>query len=117
MAAIVGVDAEGTICWWSEDAAVWFGHAVDDVVGRPVDVLVPEEHRGRHWEGFQRVMAGGERHLEGASINLPVLLADGRVLAFPARFNHLFDARGSVVGAVGVFSARTGTEEPWTLVD
>jgi hypothetical protein len=31
-------------------------------------------------------MAGGERLLEGASINLPVLVADGRVLAFRPGF-------------------------------
>jgi hypothetical protein len=62
-------------------------------------------------------MAGGPTHLEGASINLPVLVADGRVLTFPARFNHLFDARGAIVGAIGVFSARTGTEAPWTPVE
>src|SRR3954447_24575108 len=87
VAAIVGVDAEGTIRWWNEDAAAWFGHAAADVVGRPVDVLVPDEHRSRHWAAFRRVVAGGDRHLEGASINLPVLVADGRVIAFPARFN------------------------------
>jgi PAS domain S-box-containing protein len=52
--AIVGVDAEGTIRWWNEDAAAWFGHAADDIVGRPVDLLVPLEHRVRQWEGLRR---------------------------------------------------------------
>jgi PAS domain S-box-containing protein len=50
VAAIIGVDAAGTIRWWNADATTWFGHAADDIVGRPVDLLVPREHRARHWE-------------------------------------------------------------------
>ena len=98
-------------------ASTMFGYDQSDVVGRPVDLLVPEEFRDRHWEGFRRVMAGGERDLEGASINLPVRLADGTVLAFPARFNHVIDSTGAVVGAVAAFRQRTGREQPWTPVD
>ena len=62
-------------------------------------------------------MHGGERHLEVASINLPVVLADGSVAAFPARFNHAFAPHGSVVAAVATFGERQGGEAPWTPVE
>jgi PAS domain S-box-containing protein len=65
--AIVGVDAAGIVQWWNSAASTMFGYGQADVVGHPVDLLVPEEFRDRHREGFRRVMTGGERHLEGAS--------------------------------------------------
>lgn len=115
--AIVGVDAEGRIRMWNDAATVMFGHHETEVIGEPVDLLVPDDLRERHWEGFRRVMAGGERHLEGASVNLPVRLADDSVAAFPARFNHVYDAFGNVVAAVATFGQRRGSEEPWTRVE
>jgi hypothetical protein len=61
-------------------------------------------------------MAGGERHLTGATINLPVKRRDGTVSAFPARFVHLDDPHGRPIGAMGIFAARRGDETPWTPV-
>jgi PAS domain S-box-containing protein len=114
--AIVVVDRTGRIVHWNEEAEEYFGYANAEAVGQRVDLIVPEDQRDRHWEGFDRVMAGGERHLEGAAINLPVRHRNGDVLAFPARFNHLFDPHGHAVGAVAVFGARHGDEQPWTPI-
>jgi hypothetical protein len=62
-------------------------------------------------------MRGGERHLEGAAINLPVRINGGEVLAFPARFHHIDDPRGIAIGALAVFGRRTGHEQPWTPLE
>lgn len=115
--AIVMAGPDGRITYWDEGAHSLFGYRPDEVVGRRVDMIVPEEYRSRHWEGFDRVMAGGERHLEGAAINLPVRLRDGQVVAFPARFIHLLGPRGQMVGAMGVFAERSGDEHPWSPID
>lgn len=114
--AIVAATAEGRIVFWDDGATEWFGYTATEAVGRPVDLFVPEELRERHWEGFGRVMAGGDRHLTGATTNLPVRLRDGTVAAFPARFVHLDDPHGRAVGAMAIFAARRGDEEHWTAV-
>lgn len=114
--AIVMADAAGRIVYWDDGATTLFGWSADQAVGQRVDLIVPDELRDRHWEGFTRVMAGGERHLVGAAINLPVKTRDGSVLAFPARFNHLDDPQGQPIGAMAVFNDRQGDEQPWTLV-
>ena len=78
---------------------------------------MPEDQREGHREGFDRVMAGGERHLVGAAINLPVRLRSGEVLAFPARFIHLDGPWGEPLGATAIFAERAGAEEPWSPIE
>lgn len=114
--AMVVATSDGRIAFWDDGAAELFGYSATEAVGQSVDLIVPDDLRERHWAGFHRVMAGGDRHLAGATINLPVRLRDGTVLAFPARFVHLDDPYGRPVGAMGIFAARGGDEEPWTPV-
>lgn len=114
---IVMVGLDGRIRYWDEGAETFFDYQAEEVVGERVDVIVPEEHRARHWEGLERVMAGGERHLEGAAINLPVRMQDGHVVTFPARFVHLFGPRHEIVGAMAVFGRRNGNETPWSPIE
>lgn len=104
--AIVMIGHEGRIVHWNEAATDFFGHQAAATVGQQVDLIVPPEHLENHRAGLARVMAGGDPHLEGAAIN-----------TFPARFNLLRDPSGRVIGAVALFSERTGTEEPWSPID
>ena len=115
--AMVAVDRDGRIVHWNDTAELFFGYPRADAVGQRVDLIVPDDLRDKHWEGFNRVMSGGERHLEGAAINLPVRNRNGDVLAFPARFNHLYDPHGKPAGAVAIFEPRRGHEQPWTPID
>jgi PAS domain S-box-containing protein len=111
--AVVMADTSGHITYWSAGAEDLFGHTAAEAVGASLDLIVPSEHRERHWTGFHRAMATAECRLDRATINLPVLCRDGRELAFPARFVFLADANGFSVGAMGVFAGRQGDEQPW----
>lgn len=46
--AMVIVDAVGTIVMVSRQTEAVFGYSADEMVGRPVEMLVPEEARARH---------------------------------------------------------------------
>lgn len=113
---VVMADRSGLIVYWDAGASNLFGIEAEAALGQQVDLIVPEDQRDKHWEGFTRVMQGGERHLAGATINLPVRVGSGEVLAFPAQFVHLADAHDSMVAVAAVFSARIGDESPWTPV-
>lgn len=114
--AIVMVDPDGTVVHWNDVAESLFGYSSEDAVGRNVEFLVPEEYLDEHRTGLMRAMAGGERHLEGAATHLPVRYADGRVVAHPARFNHISDPLGALVAAVATFGPSALDVEPWTPV-
>lgn len=114
--AVVLADSGGVVRAWNEAATALFGWSADDVVGRRLDVIVPEPFRDAHWAGFDAVMAGGPPRIEGMAAHLPVQCADGEVRAFPGRLAVVRDAHGAAVGAVGTYLPRRGDEEPFTPV-
>lgn len=114
--AIVMAGADRRIIHWNDTATAWFGYTAAEAMGHLVDLLVPDDAVDRHREGFTRTMDGGERHLVGATVNLPVRLRNGETLAFPARFVHIEDPAGKLIAAMAVFSLRQGDEAPWTPI-
>ena len=115
--ALVIADRDGTIIYWNAVAEELFGYSAADAMGRSVDLIVPDQFRDAHWRGFRRVMAGGERHLQGAATHIPVQIHTGQVLAFPGRFVYLDDPAGNAIGALAVFAPRRHDEQPWTPID
>ena len=104
--AVVTTDVDGTITTWSDGATVLFGHAREDVVGGPVDVIVPEHLRTAHWAGFRRAMAAPS--IKDMAADLPVLCADGEVRTYAGRLLTLCDALGTSLGAMAIY-APTGS--------
>jgi len=57
--AVVTIDAEGRIRSWNPGAAKLFGYSQEEVLGRPVTLLMPEEYKKRHEEVFKKNLANG----------------------------------------------------------
>ena len=102
--AIVIADAQGVIQLWSRGAETLFGHAARDVVGRPLDCIVPDEYREAHQQCFARAMESGFAGGEGVAFELPVGCAGG-VMVFPGMFMLVRDAEKAVIGAMAIFTA------------
>ena len=75
--AIIIIDGEGTILLWNRFACSLFGWSSDEMVGRTLDVIVPERFREGHRQGVRRVAGGGERHVIGKTVELMGLKRDG----------------------------------------
>src|SRR3981189_2108514 len=56
---IVIIDHEGLIRYWNRGAERIFGYSAAEVAGRNLDVIIPEKHRQRHWDGFVAGLAAG----------------------------------------------------------
>jgi PAS domain S-box-containing protein len=56
--AIVGLDLQGVITTWNSAAERLLGHAAGDVIGRHVDVLVPEQEKAQQQAAHLRVLRG-----------------------------------------------------------
>lgn len=110
---IVGVDRDGTITVWDDGAEELFGHPSADVVGRPVDVIIPARFRAPHWDAFHRVIASGDSKLHDQAAALPTLHADGSERLLPARFVFLLDPRGAPAGAMAIYTEPAGDEVEW----
>lgn len=75
--AVIVADPDGTIRFWNPAAEAMFGWPRAEAVGRSLDLIVPEKLRGRHWDGYRRVMATGETEYAGRTLAVPALRADG----------------------------------------
>ena len=100
---IVLVDREGLIRYWNRGAERIFGYPATEVVGSSLDVIIPEKHRQRHWDGFVAAMASGtSRYGDDDLLSVPALKADGGKLAIEFSVVLLAgpDGSGGYVGAV-----------------
>lgn len=75
--AIIVADSSGLVLSWNAAAEGIFGFREADVVGRPLTVIIPEEHKAAHDEGIKRVTGGGEHHVIGRTVELAGLRKDG----------------------------------------
>ena len=108
--ALVRSDLKGRIVEWDEGAEAFFGYSREEALGRSLDLIVPEEFRARHWQGFKKAIATGICRMDRSTPNVPVLCKAGDIRPFPGRFVFLQDARESVVGVIGLYARRTGLE-------
>ena len=63
--AIVTIGADGLIRSFNRGAERIFGYATEEVVGRPLQMLMPERFRDRHEAGLRRYVESGESRVVG----------------------------------------------------
>ena len=59
---MIVIDADGTIVLANAQMVQQFGYAKDELLGQPVEMLVPERFRSRHWPGELFVHSRVARH-------------------------------------------------------
>jgi PAS domain S-box-containing protein len=97
--AVVYADASGNIRYWYAAATRIFGHDADEAIGARLDLIIPDRLRERHWEGWDRVMAGGEsRYGDGALLAVPAARKDGSRISVEFTILPLRDDGGVLVG-------------------
>jgi PAS domain S-box-containing protein len=74
---IVVADREGRVTLFNPAAERIFGYRAAEVVGRPLDVLIPAEYLPAHREGFDRYLATGLTQLVGRAVELHGRRKDG----------------------------------------
>jgi len=75
--AIISADSRGRILSWNKAAAAMFGHAEAEVLGQPIEIIIPERFRGAHAEGIKRVSSGGPSHVIGKTVELAAICKNG----------------------------------------
>jgi len=100
--AIVATDREGRITFWNPGAVRIFGFAESEAVGQSLDLIIPENLRARHWEGFRHTMQTGiSRYGDGDLLSVPGLSRDGRRISVEFTIVMLRDGE-AVTGTVAV---------------
>lgn len=100
--AIIYADRDGVIRLWNPGAERIFGFSASEAVGESLDIIIPPKLRERHWEGYNRVMAGGESHYApGDMLSVPGQTKSGERVSL--EFTVVpHQKNGSMVGIMAV---------------
>lgn len=95
-------DREGIIRFWNSGAEQMFGHTAAEAVGQSLDLIIPENLRSRHWEGYGRVMASGETKYKTGLLSSPGIRKDGSRVSLEFSMVLLHDEAGNMEGCASI---------------
>lgn len=96
--AIMFADHDGNIRLRNKGAEAMFGYSADEAEGNSLDLIIPENLRGRHWEGYHKVMASGVTRYGTELLSAPGLRKDGSRLSLEFSMVIVRDENGAVFG-------------------
>jgi two-component system, chemotaxis family, CheB/CheR fusion protein len=93
--AIISTDLNEIVTSWNNEAERLFGYSADEIIGKPIRVLVPPD---RHDEELKRIeqLRQGERILRYETVHLR---KDGAALDVSLAVSPIRDETGNIVGA------------------
>lgn len=101
--AIIGADKQGMIIFWNPGAERIFGYSTAEVMGQPLDIIIPARLRRRHWDGYRRVMNGGEgRYGHGDLLAVPGITKDNRTLSLEFTIIPLRNDADGLIGLAAI---------------
>ncbi len=109
--AMIFADKEGTIRAWNPAAEAVFGFPAEEVLGKNLDIIIPENLRAAHWKGYEMAMQKGE--VLSSSPAQPsrmtkALHKSGQPLYVDMSFAIVKDSAGNTIGSFAV--AREATQ-------
>lgn len=96
--AIVVTDPDGIVRLWNSGAERVFGFSAAEIVGRSLDMIIPEKLRDRHWRGYRQTMLTGYTRYGNALLSVPATHRDGRRLSVEFSVALLRDDADQIVG-------------------
>jgi PAS domain S-box-containing protein len=101
--AIVYADATGQIAFWNKGAERIFGFSEAEAMGKSLDIIIPENLRKRHWDGFaETVRTGKTRYGAGDVLAVPALRKDGARISIEFTILPFPDRAGRILGMAAI---------------
>ena len=100
--AILFSDREGIIRFWNSGAEQMFGVTAAEALGQSLDLIIPENLRGRHWDGYGRVMASGSSRSSTNLLSAPALHRNGTRLSTEFSMVMVKDETGAMLGVAAI---------------
>jgi len=109
--AIVFGDRQGIVRLWNAGAEAMFGWTATEAVGKSMDLIIPEKHRARHWQGYDHVMESGATKYGRSVLAVPALTKDGRRISIEFNVVLVKDANEQVLGVAATMQDVTARWE------
>jgi PAS domain S-box-containing protein len=110
--AVVSMDERGAILLANPATRRIFGYDLDEIVGKPMTMLMPEMMRKLHENGFKRYLATGKRHLNWQGVEVTAQRKDGQEFPVEVSFGELTsDGHKVFTGFIRDISERKQAED------
>jgi diguanylate cyclase (GGDEF)-like protein/PAS domain S-box-containing protein len=110
--ALVGIDSTQRVVLWNDSAEELFGYRRDEMVGRPLEVLLPEEHRKAHGALVESLRTGDRlRRRMGEAQRVHARRKDGTVFPAAIAISRTGGPDEMLMAAVRDVSEQVRTEE------
>lgn len=101
--AVIYADGQGMIRFWNAGAERIFGFGAAEVLGKSLDIIIPESLRARHWAGFDETMRTGKsRYGAGDVLAVPALRKDGTRVSIEFTVLPFRDEAGRMFGIAAI---------------
>jgi PAS domain S-box-containing protein len=101
--AFIYADAEGVIRLWNRGATRIFGFAEAEALGCSLDIVIPENLRERHWQGYRATMRTGQsRYGDGQILSVPAVRKDGTRVSVEFTIVPFTDDAGRMIGIAAI---------------
>ncbi|QEM68701.1 PAS domain S-box protein [Geobacter sp. FeAm09] len=100
--AVLFSDSKGIIRLWNSGAERMFGYRREEALGKSLDLIIPENLRQRHWDGYFRVMASGTSRYSVELLSAPALCKDGSRISTEFSLVLVTDTAGQVQGVAAI---------------
>lgn len=101
--AVIYADAGGLIRFWNGSAERIFGFTEAEALGQSLDLIIPENLRTRHWDGYDETMRTGKtRYGGGDLLAVPALRKDGERISVEFTILPCHDDAGSLLGIAAI---------------
>lgn len=77
--AIILADVHGNIIFWNESARLIFGYTQDEISGKSLTILMPEQYRDAHRKGLELIKATGKSKYIGKTTEMHALRKNGDI--------------------------------------
>lgn len=100
--AVMFADRQGIILLWNRGAELMFGYPAEEAIGKSLDLIIPDNLRERHWDGYHRVMEDGESRYSTQMLSAPALRKDGSRISTEFSMVMVKDSGEKVLGVAAV---------------
>ena len=98
--AIVVANGRGIVVSWNRAASRLFGYSMEEMMGQPLTLLMPERYRDAHERGLARIEATGKGRLIGSVVELHGLRKSGEEFPIELSLATWKTAKGSYYSGI-----------------
>jgi PAS domain S-box-containing protein len=100
---VLYADRDGIIRFWNASCGRIFGFTSREAIGQSLDIIIPDNLRARHWQGYAETIRSGQtRYGAGDLLAVPALCKDGRRISVEFSIIPFRDSTGAMAGIAAI---------------